>query len=80
MMDEGHKLYLEDLAVGQRFTSPSREVDEAGIRRFAGEFDPQRVSFLARIAARAQAQHARRGEGTDPQRSDVLIRSAPRIR
>jgi acyl dehydratase len=33
--------YLEDLYVGQRFTSGSHLVDEAQIRRFASEFDPQ---------------------------------------
>jgi len=32
---------LEDLYVGQRFTSGSHLVDETQIRRFAGEFDPQ---------------------------------------
>ena len=35
------RLYLEDLSVGQRFTSGSWAVDEAQIKAFAGEFDPQ---------------------------------------
>jgi acyl dehydratase len=35
------KFYLEDLQVGQRFVSGSYTMDEAGIKNFAGEFDPQ---------------------------------------
>jgi acyl dehydratase len=34
-------LFLEDLRVGQRFTSGSHAVDEAQIKAFAGQFDPQ---------------------------------------
>jgi acyl dehydratase len=34
-------LYLEDLHVGQRFTSGSHRMDEARIKSFAEEFDPQ---------------------------------------
>ena len=36
----GH-LYLEDLHVGQRFTSGSYLMEKARIREFAAEFDPQ---------------------------------------
>jgi acyl dehydratase len=39
--DGGERLYLEDLQVGQRFTSGSHEIDAAQIKAFAGEFDPQ---------------------------------------
>ena len=36
------KTFLEDLAPGQVFISPTRRVvDAAAIKRFAGEFDPQ---------------------------------------
>jgi acyl dehydratase len=35
------KLYLEDLKVGQRFTSRSHLVDEAQITAFARTYDPQ---------------------------------------
>jgi acyl dehydratase len=35
------KLYLEDLQVGQRFTSGEYHMDENGIKAFAAEFDPQ---------------------------------------
>jgi len=34
-------LYLEDLQVGQCFSSGRHTLDEAQIRRFAAEFDPQ---------------------------------------
>ena len=34
-------LYLEDLHVGQRFTSGTYRVDEDRIKAFAAEFDPQ---------------------------------------
>jgi len=37
-----HKLYyLDELSVGQRFTSGTVGVDEAGIKQFARQFDPQ---------------------------------------
>jgi acyl dehydratase len=35
------RLYLEDLAVGQRFTSAAHAIDEAQIKAFARTFDPQ---------------------------------------
>lgn len=34
-------LYLEDIAVGDKFTSKPLTVDEAEIKEFAGRFDPQ---------------------------------------
>jgi acyl dehydratase len=34
-------LYLEDLAVGQKFTSAGKRVDEDEVRGFAKAFDPQ---------------------------------------
>jgi acyl dehydratase len=34
-------LYLEDLQVGQKFTSGEHRVDEEQIKAFAAEFDPQ---------------------------------------
>jgi acyl dehydratase len=46
-MAEAHKLggiaplYLDDLHVGQRFTSASHTLDEAQIKAFAAQFDPQ---------------------------------------
>lgn len=38
-MSELH--YLDDLTVGQRFVSPSHRLDEAQVKAFAGQFDPQ---------------------------------------
>jgi acyl dehydratase len=34
-------LFLEDLAVGQRFSSGSQTIDETQIKAFAAQFDPQ---------------------------------------
>jgi acyl dehydratase len=41
LQDEGQRLYLEDLHVGRRFTSATHLVDEAQIKAFAAQFDPQ---------------------------------------
>lgn len=35
------RLYFDELRVGQRFTSGQRVIDEAQIKAFAREFDPQ---------------------------------------
>ena len=40
-MSASRSLYLEDLAVGQRFTSASLAIDAAAIKAFAAEYDPQ---------------------------------------
>jgi acyl dehydratase len=37
----GPEVYLDDLSVGQRFTTESYELDEAEIVAFADRFDPQ---------------------------------------
>ena len=43
--NDGHdgvdRLHLEDLRVGQRFTSRTHALDAARIKAFAGRFDPQ---------------------------------------
>jgi acyl dehydratase len=41
-MSEVQQLYLDDLYVGQRFTSGSSLIEAARIKEFAAEFDPQR--------------------------------------
>lgn len=44
MLDPGEpdvRLYLDDLHVGQRFTSGTRGIDAAQIKAYAREFDPQ---------------------------------------
>ena len=43
-MDESSpsdRLYLDDLHVGQRFTSATHTIDEGQIKAFAFQFDPQ---------------------------------------
>src|SRR5262249_24074158 len=40
-MDYGRGLYLEDLHVGQRFTSDIYQMEQERIMSFASEFDPQ---------------------------------------
>src|SRR6184192_2285503 len=37
----GEQFYLDDLYVGQRFTSGTYLMEEARIKEFAAEFDPQ---------------------------------------
>ncbi len=39
--DLAKRLYLDDLHVGQRFTSRTHTIDEAQIKAFARDFDPQ---------------------------------------
>ncbi|MET1027684.1 MAG: MaoC family dehydratase [Dongiaceae bacterium] len=39
--DTTQALYLEDLHVGQHFTSATHALDEQQIKAFAGQFDPQ---------------------------------------
>ena len=39
--DGGDHFYLDDLRVGQRFVSRSHALDEAQIKAFAAQFDPQ---------------------------------------
>ena len=40
-IEKSQGLYLEDLHVGQRFVSGTHQMDEARIKEFAREFDPQ---------------------------------------
>lgn len=44
-------LYLEDLHVGQRFESRPHLIDEAQIKKFAAEFDPQPFHLDEQAAA-----------------------------
>jgi acyl dehydratase len=41
MQDLKERLYLDDLSVGQRFISRTHIIDEAQIKAFARQFDPQ---------------------------------------
>lgn len=38
---DGELLYLDDIQVGQKFSSASHTVDKAQIKAFASQFDPQ---------------------------------------
>ena len=40
-MSEVNQLYLEDLHIGQRFISGTHVMEEAKIKEFAADFDPQ---------------------------------------
>jgi acyl dehydratase len=53
-MNEMERLYLDDLRVGQRFTSGSYVMEAARIKEFAAEFDPQPF-HLDEAAAEASA-------------------------
>jgi acyl dehydratase len=52
VIEKSQGLYLEDLHVGQRFVSGTHRMDEARIKEFAREFDPQ-LFHLDDAAARA---------------------------
>ena len=39
-MNRDKRLYLDDLHVGQRFTSGTHVIDETQIKAFARQFDP----------------------------------------
>jgi len=41
-------LYLDDLHVGQRFTSDTRLIDAEQIKAFAQQFDPQPLVVLSK--------------------------------
>jgi len=47
------RLYLDDLHVGQRFTSGAHKLDEAQIKVFAAQFDPQPFHMDKRAAERS---------------------------
>ena len=51
-MSEAQQLYLDDLHVGQRFTSGSYLMEAARMKEFAAEFDPQPF-HLDQVAAEA---------------------------
>jgi acyl dehydratase len=54
-MDESNssaRLYLDDLHVGQRFSSGTCAIDEAQIKAFAAQFDPQPFHMDEKAAER----------------------------
>src|ERR1700746_3720728 len=50
MTEEMEQLYLEDLSVGQKFTSGTYVMEAARIKEFAAEFDPQPFHLEERAA------------------------------
>jgi acyl dehydratase len=60
--DSPQALYLEDLQVGQRFTSGVYQINEERIQTFAAEFDPQPFHLDA-DAARASVFHGLAASG-----------------
>lgn len=49
-LGRGELLYLDDLQVGQRFTSGTHVIDEEQIKAFAEQFDPQPFHLDAEAA------------------------------
>jgi acyl dehydratase len=60
------QLYLDDLRVGQRFTSGTHSLDEAQIKAFALQFDPQPFHTDKQAAERSFSRAWRRAVGTPP--------------
>ena len=61
-MTETQQLYLEDLQVGQQFTSESYVMEAGKIKEFAAEFDPQPF-HLEEAAAEASVFHGLAASG-----------------
>ena len=60
------QLYLDDLHVGQRFTSGAHRLDEAQIRAFAIQFDPQPFHTTSKPRNARSSRAWRRAVGTPP--------------
>jgi hypothetical protein len=81
--EDNDRLYLDDLYIGQRFTSRSHALDEAQIKAFAGQFDPQPF-HLDDSAAKGTlfaglARGAFPSAGTGPSLRQGLHRMKPRV-
>ena len=50
MTEQIEQMYLEDLRVGQKFTSGTYVMEAARIKEFAAEFDPQPFHLVERAA------------------------------
>lgn len=62
----GRRLYLDDIEVGQRFTSGMHAIDEAQIKAFARQFDPQPFHLDGRRLRTACLAGLWRVAGTQP--------------
>lgn len=78
--DEERQLYLEDLFVGQRFTTATHAIDARQVKAFAAEFDPQPF-HLDEEAARTSlfAGLAASGWHTAAVTMRLLVTSGPKI-
>src|SRR5260221_10821390 len=73
-MKETEPLYLDDLHVGQRFTSGTYLMEETRIKEFAAEFDPQPFHLdEAAAAARLFKGLAASGWHTAPLTMRLLV-------
>lgn len=71
-------IYLEDLAVGDQYRSAEHALDEAQIRAFAGEFDPQPFHLDAQAASSTLFQGlAASGWHTAAITMKLLVQSVP---
>jgi len=77
MTGDGERLYLDDLAVGQRFASGPRAVDEAAIKAFAGTFDPQPFHLDEAAASSLFGGLAASGWHTAAVTMRLLVESVP---
>lgn len=57
-------LYLDDLSVGQRFVTGSHPLDEAQIKAFAAQFDPQPFHLDGRLRKRRSSKGSSPAAGT----------------
>jgi hypothetical protein len=64
--EKPNALYLDDLHVGQRFTSDSYQMDENRIKAFASEFDPSRSTLTKQSRKPASLAACPQAVGTPP--------------
>jgi len=61
-----NRLYLDDLHVGQRFTSGAHRLDEAQIKAFAIQLDPHPFTRTHELLSARSSRAWRRAVGTPP--------------
>ena len=66
VIERENGLYLEDLHVGQRFTSETYVMEEGEIKQFAAKFDPQPFHLDAAPARRVSSKVLWRADGILP--------------
>jgi hypothetical protein len=63
---QSDRLYLDDLHVGQRFAGKTHALDEAQIKGFAIQFDPQPFTLTSKPRNARSSMAWRRAVGTPP--------------